>query len=342
MNSSIPLLSLALLAGFAATPPPTVSTVSPYGGQRGTEVEVTFYGARLDGAYDVLLPREGIELMAIEAIKNNQCKATLRIAPDCPLGAHPMRLCTEHGVARLRMFHVGALPEVREDRDAEVQAIPLGVTVNGRIRDEETDRFAVELTQGQRLCCELQAMRLGSSAKDMAIRVYGPDGSLVARADDTALGHKDPWLSFRATATGPHEVHVQPAFPDNGNRGSYRLHVGSFPRPTAAQPSGGAPGEQLTVTLVEQDLGARTPTTAQVTLPDDGSDWLSWYPEDDRGAAPTPVTLRIGGPPNMALQTDEKGRRWLEPSGSVDGVVSKPDTADRFWFKAKKGSRIEF
>ena len=342
MNGSLSLLSLALLASLAVDPPPSVSTTSPYGGQRGTEVEVTFYGARLDGAYDILLPREGIELTAIEAIKNNQCKATLRIAPDCPLGPHPMRLCTDHGIAGLRLFHIGALPEVQEEKDAQLQTIPFGVTVNGRIADEETDRFAVALTQGQRLCCEVQGMRLGSSAKDLAISVFGPDGSLLARADDTALGHKDPWLSLRATATGPHEVHVRPAFPDNGNRGSYRLHVGSFPRPTAARPSGGLPGEKLAVTFIEQGLGERPPMTAEVTLPDDGSDWFSWYPEDDRGAAPTPVTLRIGGPPNLAPQPDEKGRRWLEPNGSVDGVVSKPESADRFWFKAKKGKRIEF
>ena len=328
MNGALLLLPIAFLAALPE-PPPTVTSMAPLGGQRGTDVKVTFRGARLGGAYDVLLPRTGLELVAIEPVKNDHCTATLRIPANCRLGAHPLRLCTDHGIAKLRMFQVGALPEINEDEGQDVQTIPFGVTVNGSISGEETDRYAVELAEGQRLRCEVQAMRLGTSAKDLALAVHGPDGAAIASADDTALGHKDPWLSIRAVAKGLHEVRVHPAFPDNANRGSYRLHVGSFPRPTAASPAGGAPGEKLRVTLIEPDLDQRSTMTDEVTLPDDGSQFFTWHPEDDRGAAPSAVILRVGGPANKLPQPD-------------DGVVSKPGTSDKFWFKAKMGKRIEF
>lgn len=338
-----PIAAIAATAAICAAagrdPPPVVNAMTPAGGQRGTEVEVLLRGARLDGAHEVLLLRSGLEVLEVAADRADRCRARLRIRADCPLGGHGLRVCSAHGVANLVVFQVGALAEVDEARGEGVQEVALGTTVNGSIRDDETDRYAVQAAAGQRIVCEVQAMRLGFLPIDLALVVVGPGGEEVLRVDDTDFAHKDPWCAFTAAAAGRHELHVGPAFPDRQNRGAYRLHVGTFPRPVAAVPCGGAPGQVLEVTSVD---GER-PTRATLALDDDdGSGRFLWFPEDDRGTAPTPVPLRVGGPPDAAPAPDARGRRWLEIPGSVSGVVSEPGGGEIFWFRGKRNRTVEF
>ena len=91
-------------------------------------------------------------------------------------------------------------------------------------------------------------MRLGFGPIDLALQVNGPDGKTIAAADDTSFGMKDPLVGFRAEQAGGYVVQVKPAFADAANNGSYRLHVGTFPRPMGTLPCGGQPGEELEVT----------------------------------------------------------------------------------------------
>ena len=340
-------LAVALLTTLAfATPPhappfaPQIGALAPCGGQRGTEVVVTVTGQRLHSPEGLLFTHSGIDVVAVVGDKPESCRLTLRIQKECPLGAHPLRLRTKFGLSNLVVFWVGALQEIQAETKGQApQVIPLECTVNGRIAAEEAQRFAVSVLEGTAVHCEAVGSRLGFGPLDLRLTVLGPDGTAVASADDTALGMKDPLVGFTAKHTGVYTLELASAFPDAANTGAYRLHVGTFPRPTGALPCGGQPGEELEIELLGDQAGlART----KVRLPADGQEIWRWFPSDARGFAPTPIFLRVGGPPNQTPVEDAKGRACLGFPSSVHGVVPQPEASVRYWFLGKRGQDVEF
>lgn len=341
------LATLCCVLGFGpslgAIQAPQVDRMTPPGGQRGTEVAVTLTGQRLFEPQGVLLEQPGLELLEIKADKPEQCTLRLRVAADCALGLHALRLRTAFGIGNLLQFAVGVLPEVAEQRTGDApQTVPLGCTVNGSLRNEEIDRYAFAATAGTRVQCEAEGIRLGRSNLDLVLAVSGPDGRDLERADDSVLGIKDPQLAFTAPVDGNYVVSVRTAFADDTNAGGYRLHVGTFPRPLGCLPCGGEPGEALAVTLLEATSEAAAGAPLQVQLPNTQGEWFRWFPADARGTAPTPLLLRVGGPPNRTPAVDAQGRNFVEFPGSVHGVVAQPGQKVAFHWHAKKGVEIEF
>src|SRR5947207_13063777 len=118
----LPLLScgflftalLALAAQPARAASPSLGGLTPRGAQRGTEVEVVLSGGQLDDAQEVLFYETGIEVAKLEVVNPTTVKALFKIAPDCLLGSHRLRLRTATGISDLRPFLVGALPEIAE------------------------------------------------------------------------------------------------------------------------------------------------------------------------------------------------------------------------------------
>ena len=168
--------------------------------------------------------------------------------------------------------------------------IAIPCVVGGDIRGEEADVYVVELQKGARCVCEAEAMRLGRGPIDVAISVRDPRGVEIARVDDTALGHKDPWLSFVANDAGAYEVRVVPSFADRANVGAYRLHVGDLPRPTAVTPAAAMPGSKARVVFV----GEPEMPPMEVDVAADASGWIAVWPRDARGTSPTPVWRQVG------------------------------------------------
>ena len=133
------------LAGFAGMTgvslafavAPNFTAIAPAGGQRGTSVEVTLRGERLDDAQEVFFYSPGITLEKITTAKDKEVKAVLHIAPDCRLGEHALRLRTAGGISALRIFYVGPFPSVEEkepnNEAAKAQPLALNTTVQGTI-----------------------------------------------------------------------------------------------------------------------------------------------------------------------------------------------------------------
>jgi hypothetical protein len=339
-------MSLAIVFACAAavspqSPAPRLATLTPAGGTRGTEVAVALRGERIGETVALQFDEPGLAVVALQPAAD-RCVATLRIAPDCRLGAHPVRARSALGLSNLLTFHVGALPALREERQGDAaMAVPLGATVDGALRDGETDRYTTDVPLGARFVVEVEAMRLGQAPLDVRLAVRGPDGALLATADDTPLGLRDPWLVVEATAAGVHTIEAQGAVAGDGREGVYRLHVGRMPRPLGAVPAGGAPGTTLDVALRDGRADLAAAPRASVTLPDDGREVLWWTPELADGAAPTPIPLRVGGPPNRAPVADDNGKRWFDLPGSVDGVVADDGASVRFHVRGVKGQEVE-
>lgn len=333
---------VAVVVAMAMPQSPQVDQLTPPGARRGDEVTVEFVGRRLTEPQGLWFETAGIDVLDLTAGKKAEtCTAKLRVRVDCELGAHALRLRTAQGLTNLLLFHVGALPEIAEKRDGNApMRVELERTVNGSLGNEDVDRYEVEVAAGTRVQCELQGVRLGGKLLDLVLTVAGPFGEEIARSDDTAFGIRDPLLAFTAATSGRFTLVVRTAFADAGNAGNYRLHVGTFPRPTGCVPCGGAPGEALDVRLLGDT--ALATTTAHVVLPDAGDDTFRWHPEIGGVPSPTPILLRVGGPPNCAPSVDDRGQQWVDWPASVCGVLEKPDAASVFHWHAKKGVELEF
>jgi hypothetical protein len=163
------------LASFAAplcAAPPTVTTLFPSGGQRGTEVVVTANGNFSTWPVEVWTDRPGVTAKS-EADKG---KLRVTIAADCPPGVAWLRLYTAEGSAAARAFLVEQLPEIEEaepnDAPEKPQAVAAQQVVNGRLQKSgDVDGFAVPLKQGETLIASLRAHGVLGSSIDGVLQI---------------------------------------------------------------------------------------------------------------------------------------------------------------------------
>lgn len=331
-------LSVPSLSGAAS---PSLGAVAPRGGQRGTEMPIFFNGARLTDAQEVLFYYAGMTVSKLEVVNDSQVKATVKIAPDCRLGEHALRLRTASGISELRTFYVGALPVIEEkepnnDFNAP-QKIPLNVTVTGVIENEDVDYFAFEAKKGQRVTAEIEGMRLGTTVFDPYVAILDSKRFELAAADDTPLVYQDAVASVIIPADGTYVVQVRESAYGGNGACSYRLHVGTFPRPTAVIPAGGKPGEEIEVLYLGDVAG---PFKQKVKPPAAPDPRFGLFPADAGGIAPSPVPFRLSDLPNV-LQASPKSPQpqaiAMEPPFAINGVIDKPKDVDYYTFKARKG-----
>jgi hypothetical protein len=138
-----------VVAPMALATSPQLQDISPTGGQRGIELEVSFHGERLQDAEEVICYEPGLQILKLNLVTNKTVKAQIKIGSDCRLGEHHLRVRTTTGVSELRTFLVGPFPVVEEiepnDEPAKAPKMPLNTTVVGVIKSEDVDCFAIEL-----------------------------------------------------------------------------------------------------------------------------------------------------------------------------------------------------
>jgi hypothetical protein len=342
MKRLMSALALLIAAAPAAAFSPELNQILPRGGQRGTDATLTFTGPRVGDARELVLYRPGISLVKIEPVDANSVRAVVRIAPDCPLGEHPVRLRGPGGTSTLRTFWVGALPSVDEKEPnnefAKPQPIPLNCTVQGLIAAEDVDYFVVECAKGQRLSVEIEGMRLGTAFFDPAIAVLNDKRFEVAVADDSPRLGQDGQLSFIVPADGKYIIRVRESAYGGGPSSFYRLHVGTFPQPLVAVPAGGRPGEELDITFIGDPQGPVVKKVKLPTLP--AGSTFAYHLEDAGGIAPAGVLLRLTDAANFVEVEPHDAVAQATPAaapGSLNGVIARPGDHDFFKFSAKKG-----
>jgi len=338
---------LGIIAGdsLALASSPSLSSITPRGGQRGTEMVLVFSGARLGDAKEILCYAPGVEVCKLETVNDNQVKATIRLAADCRLGEHALRVRTATGVSDLRTFWVGALPIVDEKEPnsdfAAPQKIPLNVTVHGTIGSEDVDYFLVEAKKGQRLSAEVEGMRLGTQMFDPYVAILDSKRFELAASDDTPLLGQDCAVSIIVPEDGNYIIQVRESA-YGGNGAPYRLHVGTFPRPLAVVPAGGKLGEEVEVTFLGDPAG---PFKQKIKLPATPDSRFGVFAQDDKGISPSPVPFRlstVGNSIEAAPNDSHANATPAEVPGALNGVVGKPGEVDHFVVKGKKGQTFDF
>jgi hypothetical protein len=160
--------------------------IYPLGGRRGSEVPVTFFGARL-GA-----------VKATADLRNAGTFAEVAL-PDSP--ALPF------------LFAVSDLPELLEPLNAPA---PVPSVINGRLDKEgEIDRYRLKVQPGMKVLLEMQARELGTSKLEAILSAYDLAGKKLGSAGDqplpedvfavqgTSRTSSDPFLNL----TVPPDVH---------------------------------------------------------------------------------------------------------------------------------------
>lgn len=324
---------------------PRLGAIVPYGAQRGTEIDVAFNGEDIDDAQEIMLYYPGIKVLSLEAGNDKTVKTKLQVAPDCRIGIHAMRVRTASGISNLRTFNVGAMPEVAEVEPntefATPQKINLDVTVNGFVNNEDVDYYLVEAKKGERITAEIEGIRLGNFFFDPVLAILDKNRFELTACDDAALAWQDGIVSIVAPEDGSYTVQVrESAFGGNGAC-TYRLHVGRFPRPTAAIPSGGKPGETLALRWLGDMLGERAES---YVVPADAAYPFGLFAKDDKGIAPSPNAFLLDGLTNV-LEVEPNDAPANAPAfeapAALSGVIEKDGDVDFFKFSAKKGQQLD-
>ena len=347
IRSSLLALTLTLATSstvFGSTP--SLTAVRPIGGQRGTEIEVTFSGARLGDAQEIIFYKPGVTATAITKVDDNSVKAKLKIAADSALGWHDLRLRTATGLSELRGFSVGAFSETTEvepnnDFNAP-QPIAMNTTVNGVAENEDVDYYVVEAKKGDRITAEIEGMRLGITMFDPYVAILNAKRFEMASSDDAALLWQDAFASVVAPEDGKYIIQVrESAYAGNGSC-LYRLQVGSYPRSTGVFPPGGKLGTTLPVRWIGDAAGD---ATVEVTLPTVPTPDFGLTRKDDKGVSPYPNLFRLSTLDNVLEKEpnpDHNTATPFTPPTAINGVIEKAGDVDHYVFAGKKGQTFDF
>ena len=327
---------------------PSVESVSPGIGQRGSEFSLKLVGAGLTDAQELLLYSSGITCLDLKAVNDNELSVRLRSSSDCRLGSYPFRVRTSGGISELRIFRVTPLPLVTavEPNETPKQAMSISnnVTVAGVLEKGDVDCFQIKLRRGERLAAEVEAVRLGANLVDTVLTVFGPDGTRLANVDDTSLFAQDPCLTLIAPVDGMYVVRVQEANLEGDENSRYALHVGSFPRPTSVFPAGGSVGKQIDVRF---DGDAAGPLVQRVTLPDSPQSDFGLFADHSGMTSPTPNPFRVS-PFENVLEIEPNDDRQHDPIQvfelpiAFNGILTDPGDIDRFRFRLNAGQTFQF
>ena len=209
--------------------------VVPNRGQRGTQLEVSFHGDRLQDTEEIICYEPGLEALKLSLVTNKIVKAQVKIASDCRLGEHHLRVRTATGLSQLRTFFVGPYPVVEEKEPnnypGQAQKVALNTTVAGVITSEDVDCFAVEARRGSRLSAEVEGMRLGRGAFDPRLAVLDSHGAVLADVDDTQLALQDPFVSLIVPADGTYILRLREATYGGNGDCHYRCTLAPFRGP---------------------------------------------------------------------------------------------------------------
>lgn len=325
----------------AATP--VLNAINPRGGQRGTEATLLFQGARLSDAKEVFVYYPGITVSKLEVVNDATVKVTVKIAPDCRLGEHVMRLRCASGITEMRTFWVGTYPSVDEKEPnndfLSPQKIALNTTVHGIADNEDVDYYAIEAKKGQRISVEVEGMRLGNTMFDPYVAILDSKRFELAASDDSSNIGQDCCASIIAPADGVYIVKVHESSYRGNGACQYRLHVGTFPRPTAVLPAGGKLGEEIEVTFIGDPTG---PIKQKIKLPATmPQEPFAAFCQDAGGISPSGIRFRLSEYGGVVEQepNDHIAQATKAPAipGSFNGVIAKPGDVDFFKFTAKKG-----
>src|SRR5262249_27321194 len=202
------LALLALLSLILHGPPARgagkLVSVYPFGGQRGTALDVEIRGTDLAGSHTVWfgpdtrmvagksLPAsqakmtrnsDGLEAHVQAVRDGSRVKVHLDIRPDVRAGFHTLSLISPSGLSGAISFWVGPHAVIQEadaphNTPDTAQPVKVPVAINGRISESgELDYYAFEITREQAVAFEVLALH--GPEFDPQLALYEAGGSFL-------------------------------------------------------------------------------------------------------------------------------------------------------------------
>ena len=336
--------------------PPSVETLFPAAGQRGTSFQLTLTGSGLQHASEVLLYDDRVKCTAIQAASDNQLVIHLQAAAECPPGACALRVRTPTGLSELRTFRLTVLPVVQEaegnDSVETAQLLQKNQTVVGNIDAGDADCFRIALKQGDRLSAEVEGIRAGGGMLDAVLNVFDPQGNWILSIDDTAATRQDPFVTFQAAQDGDYVLQVHEVSFQGSEDARYAMHVGDFIRPAIVYPAGGQLGQSVDVTFTDPS-GTRLQQTLSLTaagveagnITKNSFGTAQVFVRHDDITSPTPLPFRLSAFGNILEQepndqlTDVQSAAELPVA--LNGILQSAGDIDYFRIRGEASRVVE-
>ncbi len=258
------------------------------GGQVGTEVEVAITGQEIDDVESLLFSHAGIT--ATEKLDANGKPVPktfiVKIAADCPIGLHEARVMSRLGVSSSRIFSVGALPEVQQDKPTTTveTAMPLEVNsvCNATLPVRAVNHYSFKAKKDQRILVDCAAKGIESKmtpvviiadaeGRDLVVERRGGLLDFTAPEDNTYV-IKTHDLTFKGGAECFYRLVLQEVAPDAPKTRHPSIRsISSFSWPPV--------GINAEAALSESEPNNKLPEAQKITLPADITG--SFYPAAD-------------------------------------------------------------
>lgn len=332
------------LAGSLQAAPPSVSSLLPSGGQRGTEVAVTLQGTPGPTVPEIWCDRPGLEFVRPE----KPGPITVKIGADAQPGMYWLRFYNDEGSAALRPFYVGVQPEVLEtepnDSFRKPQTLPsTRVVVNGVLaKAEDADVYAIPLTKGQTVVASVAAFEDLGSPMDGVLQMLSPAGFVLEQNEDDQGW--DPRITFTAPADGTYyaRIFAFPATPDSSIRLAggadyvYRLTISTGTFPDHVWPLALPVGEPVGMTAFSA-AGHEFPEKPALSVPAAGRQRM-W---SDVWDAPAWVVGSTAPLVQEAVPDAETPQMLAAVPATLMGRLDHPGDSDRYRFRLTKDQTLE-
>ncbi|MFN3648794.1 MAG: hypothetical protein ACK47B_04360 [Armatimonadota bacterium] len=258
--------------------------------------------------------------------------ARITVAPDAAPGRRELRVVGANGASTIFPFEVTAEPEALEvepnDEPAKAPSISLPVTISGQLgAARDTDSFAFDAKQGQRLVFNCSAYRLNAASQEYfypVLLLYDAQGRELAK--NQGYFDLDPLIDWTAPADGRYVVQVRDMLYRGSPATIYRLTAGALPYNTYLFPAGGQAGATTTATLAGENMA---PVEVPVAIPGDASPGLRMI-STPRGLFPFVV--------GRGAELTESSENTVIPAFPVNlnGRLEAADQPDRYSFHLEK------
>lgn len=243
--------AFASFGARAELPVITLTSISPLGGQAGTEVEVNLTGTELDEANALFFSNPGI---TAKLTKPNNF--AVKIAPEVPVGIYDLRVVGRLGVSNPRAFAVSDLKELtkakpNDKQEAAVELVP-GTVFNGALTVAGSDFFKFAGKKGERMLVECSGFENDS-------RINPVIAVLDAAGKEIESNRRGGLLDFTPQADGQFFIRLHDLTYAGGPDYAYRLELSKGPRLDFIFPPTGQAASKAKFTLYGRGLPGGSP-----------------------------------------------------------------------------------
>ncbi|MBM3728642.1 MAG: hypothetical protein FJW40_24855 [Acidobacteria bacterium] len=296
--------------------------VVPFGGTRGTTVEVELIGEGLEKLTSVWFDTPDLVWQETREATDKKVRGVVRVTETAALGPHVVHARLKDGRSNSRLFNVLQFPSVREIEPNEPPKAPQTVELRPQVihgyaeGDIDVDVYAFEARAGERWTFDVRALEYGSHL-ECDLTLLDDQGAKVAFNDDRDDFLETPFLEHTFTRSGRYRLKLdQYRGPQgvtcSGNCG-YMLQISQLPVISAVSPLGAAAGSRARVRLTGTSLeGVREVSLVPIRLA-----------EHYRLTFPYSMPVRMGGDPEASERIlgriERTSRAGVEVSFDIPG-----------------------